>query len=66
MNVLTLDGRAPIFKKASDSIIFVSDGFGEIAKENQLTGLSLADPDADNGRKIVRGMDVNIFPGLAR
>ena len=64
MNVLCCDSRKPIHKADLHSAIFVNDEFGGVLKDRQLSGVELADPSENIGRKIVRGECVNVFPGL--
>ncbi len=66
MNVMSLDPTSAIFKKTTGSVVYVSDEFGDMACDAKLTGLVLADPDAENGRMIVRGLDTNVFKGLTQ
>jgi hypothetical protein len=64
VNVLNLDSGREIFKKFPSSAVFVRKGFGEVVRDNGLTGVELADPNDDIGKKIVRGEHVNCFPGV--
>lgn len=66
MNVLTSDCSRPVFKKARLGPVYVRQQFGVLAVEHEFTGLALADPNANNLGKIVRGQDINVFPGLRR
>lgn len=65
MNVLTTDATRPIFKKHPMSQVYARESFGVLAREHGFTGLALADPDANNLRKIIRGESVNVFAGIA-
>ena len=64
MNVLNRDMSRPVFKTDKSSVVYVDEIFGSIIRDNFLTGVHLADPDSDIGRKIVRGESVNCFPGI--
>lgn len=64
VNVLSRDSRKAVFKKSPLSAVFVRDSFGEILRDNGLTGVALADPSDNIGKKIVRGEHVNCFPGV--
>ena len=64
VNVLTTDTRKPVFKKDKNSQVYARHEFGVLACQHGFTGLALADPHANNLRKIVRGQDINVFPGL--
>jgi hypothetical protein len=58
----------PIFKVSIKgsvmSEIFVSRAFGEVAVENSLTGVALADPSVPSLVQALSGQDPNVFPGL--
>lgn len=55
----------PLFKDPGDfSTTFANDELGQIAVDQGLTGLRLADPRKNLGRMIVRGDPINEFPGL--
>lgn len=64
MNVLNTDRSKSIFKADPYSMIYVRSRFGELAVSHRFTGLALADPSADNVSKILRGQDINMFPGI--
>lgn len=66
MNVLTTDASRPIFKNSPKSRVYVRHEFGALAGTHKFTGLALADPHANNLRLIVRGQNINVFPGLER
>lgn len=59
--------QLPLLFKDPDlpSYTFASDALGELAIENRLTGLQLADPEKNRLRQIVRGEQINEFPGLS-
>lgn len=65
MNVLNLDQEKAIFKKDPYSLVYVRNEFGKLAISHSFTGIALADPQADNTALIMRGKDVNVFPGLS-
>jgi len=64
MNVLSRDTLMPIYKTSPNSVVYVDERFGAIVRNNGLTGLALADPENDIGRRIVRGESLHDFPGL--
>lgn len=64
MNVLTTDASRPIFKNGPASKVYVRHEFGVLAATHKFTGIALADPGANNGRLVVRGESINVFPGL--
>ena len=64
MNVLSRDRQTPIYKVDPQSVVFVSDEFGKLLRDHELSGAELANPSDNIGQKIVRGETVNVFPGL--
>jgi len=55
----------PIFKDSErPHSTFASDALGELALEYGLKGLRLADPRKNLTRSIVRGLEINEYPGL--
>lgn len=54
----------PIFKIRGSSNTYVSELFGRKAVELAMTGLRLADPKKNRFEQIVRGEQINEFPGL--
>jgi len=64
VNVLSRDEQMPIHKTDPSSVPLVDDRFGEIVRECRLSGVALADPANDIGRRIVRGESLHDFPGL--
>jgi hypothetical protein len=64
LNVLNMKDSEVIFKKSPNSVIFVTEEFGDILIDKSLTGAVLADPDDDIDRKMLRGESVNAYPGL--
>lgn len=66
INVLTTDTTRPMFKKDPMSQVYVRHELGVLAREHGFTGLALADPDANNLSKVLKGQDINVFPGLGK
>jgi hypothetical protein len=64
VNVLNRDYRQPIFKEDADSVPLVDERIGEVIRDHRLTGVALADPANNIGRRIVRGESLHDFPGL--
>jgi hypothetical protein len=64
INVLTTDPSKLLFKRHPKGLVYVQSKFCGIAVKHQFTGLDLADPDANNLYKIVRGENINACPGL--
>ncbi len=58
------DALPPIFKVKGGSDTYVSTDFGRKAVEHRITGLRLADPAKNRFQQIVRGEQINEFPGL--
>jgi hypothetical protein len=64
VNVLNRDDRQPIYKSDPESVVFVDERFGAVVRDHGLSGVALADPTIDIGRRIVRGQSLHDFPGL--
>lgn len=54
----------PIFKVKGSSNTYVSESFGQKAVELSMTGVRLADPKKNRFEQVVRGEQINEFPGL--
>jgi hypothetical protein len=64
MNVLCRDDAQPIYKTNPESVVFVDERFGEVVRNSGLSGVALAEPTNDIGRRVVRGQSLHDFPGL--
>ena len=64
VNVLTRDSSRMMFKKDINSVVYVNDNFGNLARNHRFSGIELADPTSNISKSIVQGKSVNIFPGL--
>lgn len=66
LNVLSTDKKDPIFKMTCNPFedIFVSEQFGAVLVDNNLSGVEMVSLDVDLDRKIVLGESANSFPGL--
>ena len=59
------DSLPPLFKDSRlPTDIFATARFARMAIEHGLTGLALADPAVAPLKKIVRGMPLNVYPGI--
>ena len=64
INVLNQDTGQPIYKTDPHSVVFVDEQFGTLIRDCKLSGVALADPLKEIGRRIVRGESLHDFPGL--
>jgi hypothetical protein len=64
LNVLSQDERQPINKAHGKGVVRADERFGEVVRDNALSGVALADPSRDIGRRVVRGESLHDFPGL--
>lgn len=64
VNVVSRDNEGPIFKDGPDGVVFVDERTGGLIRDHRLTGVALADPANDIGRRVVRGESLHDYPGL--
>ena len=64
VNVLSHDDRDPIYKPNAGSVPLVDERVGAVIRDHGLSGVALADPSNNIGRRIVRGESLQDLPGL--